>query len=233
LFRVWTFPGEREEGVGEDQVEIVFEISGLSLRRAVRRGRRGFVESRSEGMMMPFACMRVCGVWTVGRRVIVDLVDATIGASLFGPTLSDRGASESRLFASREAERLVGELRYGGGGVEREGGVDGATPGVRAGELGHASAMLGVGRLFEPLQKTAGSAATAFGWYWKAAGQGHPDAMRRLGLCFARGMGVSGDKCAAPSWYRKAAKCECAIARVMLATRCGMGTACRLIRGRL
>jgi TPR repeat protein len=129
--------------VGEGEIGVMLELEGGSLRRLVRRGVRGYTCSASEGVLQPFALLRVESVLTESRRAVVKLTAVARtehwllggGADLvrvgtdeaemwFRKTMSARGAREAARCVERaaklghvEAMSRLAELHEKGEGV--------------------------------------------------------------------------------------------------------------------
>jgi uncharacterized protein len=75
-------------------------------------------------------------------------------------------------------------------------------------EAGNASAQFYIANLYDPTLrdiKFEKNAATAAGWYRKAADQGEAASQFNVGLYYGLGIGVAKDDVEAARWYRKAA----------------------------
>jgi hypothetical protein len=60
--------------VGEGEIGVVLELEGGRVRRLVRRGVRGYTCRASEGVLPPFALLRVGSVSTESGRAVVKLM---------------------------------------------------------------------------------------------------------------------------------------------------------------
>jgi hypothetical protein len=156
--------------VGDNEVNVVLEVSAESLVRVVRRGARGFVADRGQGIVPPFGLLRVCGYWSAWKRAVVDLVWAGSDAAI-----AYHGEVGSVGWGGREEADLL--FRHS---------LFVAEPRARrnlerAAQLGHAGAMFQIGGLQEQGEGVSKDIVKTLEWYTKAAMQGHAQAMGCVG----------------------------------------------------
>jgi hypothetical protein len=199
----------RDMAMCEGEVEVRFEVGAEDLRRVVRRGRRGYACSRGEGLLPPFAPLRVCGLWNGPKGAVVELMAVGSRRHSLG---RGRGESPGTVLLrgrAEEAERWFGKAVSAVGKGEAAGCLE------KAARLGHVEAMYRLGLLHGGGEDVPVDAGAAAAWYRKAAELGHAGAMFNLAAACRRGEGVPVDGMAAVGWYRKAAELghagQCAI----------------------
>jgi TPR repeat protein len=195
MFRSAAEVGLEGMAVGEGEIGVVLELEGGSLRRLVRRGVRGYTCSASEGVLPPFALLRVGRVLAETRRTVVRLTAvAAAGHGLRGGGTGVVGVGMD------EAERWFKEALSARGAREVARCIE------RAASLGHAEAMCRLAELHRKGEGIPMNQRAAVAWCRKAAERGHAVAMYNLGVAHKKGEGVREDARAAISWYRKAAE---------------------------
>jgi hypothetical protein len=208
VFRSVARAPRRPMAVGAGEVEVVLELEGRSLRKLVRRGVRGYQCSTFEGLLPPFALLRVRGVLREPTRAVVKLVEVVPRGH------SRRGAGSAwppaglRSLGTGEAEswfrKAVSVVKPG----------EAARCAEQAAMLGHVEAMCWLGERHGRGEGLPVDRKAAVAWYRKAAELGNAMAMCELGVSYRDGVGVPINARAAVAWYRNAA--ELGSAKAML-----------------
>ena len=109
------------------------------------------------------------------------------------PNVSEAAPDGAKLFESAVALRNAGQPAE-------------AVPLFRrAAELGHAPAMLELGKMLLAGHDVPQDYTQALSWFRKAAEAGNPSAMVFVGVMTAKGIGTAKDEAQAAAWYRRGA----------------------------